>query len=77
MKDLMTQDELNRVLRISRIFGLAVELFEGNVNRAKRWFLSPQIGLGEKTPFEFAATGESGAQEVERLIGRLEHGSVA
>lgn len=66
-------DESDRVLRASRIFDLAVDLFEGDVDGARRWLQTPQPGLGGEVPIEFAST-EVGAREVENLIGSLEHG---
>jgi len=66
-------DESDRVWRVAVIFDLAVDLFEGDVEGAKRWLQAPQPGLGGHVPLEFAAT-EVGAREVESLIGRLEHG---
>lgn len=66
-------DESDRLLRAWRLFDLAVALFEGDRAAARRWLQGPQPGLGGETPLEFATT-EIGAREVERLIGRLEHG---
>lgn len=66
-------DESDRLLRLTRIFGRALELFEGSEEAARRWLSKPQRALGGATPLEMAKT-EIGALEVERLIGRLEHG---
>lgn len=66
-------DESDRVWRASRIFDAAVELFGGNVDRARRWLQSPQRALGGEIPLDFAST-EAGGVEVENLMGRLEHG---
>ena len=67
------QDESDRLLRASRIFAHALQLFEGDREAAKEWLSRPQKALGELTPLSIART-EVGALEVERLIGRLEHG---
>ncbi len=69
-------DESDRVLRLSMLFDLATDLFEGDAEGARRWLKSPQAALGGEVPFEFAST-EVGAREVENLILRLEHGVVA
>lgn len=69
-------DESDRVLRASRVFEMAVELFEGDVAAARQWLETSQSGLGGQVPLEFAST-DVGAREVENLIGRLEHGVVA
>lgn len=69
-------DESDRVLRASRVFELAVDLFEGDVSAARQWLQTPQAALGGEAPLELAAT-DIGAREIENLIGRLEHGVVA
>jgi putative toxin-antitoxin system antitoxin component (TIGR02293 family) len=69
----LAPDESERLLRIARVFENAVGLFEGDVVAAKRWLSAPKKALGGKTPFDLART-EIGGQEVEALIGRLEHG---
>jgi putative toxin-antitoxin system antitoxin component (TIGR02293 family) len=67
------RDESDRLVRASRIFGRALGLFEGNRHAAKHWLSEPQKALGGAVPLAVART-ELGALEVERLIGRLEHG---
>jgi putative toxin-antitoxin system antitoxin component (TIGR02293 family) len=69
----LNPDESDRVLRVSRVFARCLELFEGDQAAARHWFLSPQKGLGDQSPAATAKT-EFGALEVERLVGRLEHG---
>jgi putative toxin-antitoxin system antitoxin component (TIGR02293 family) len=66
-------EESDRLLRASRVFALAIDLFEGDREAAKRWMETPQRALAGATPFQFATT-DVGAREVESLIGRLEHG---
>lgn len=66
-------DESDRLLRASRLFGKALELFEGDRDAATDWLVSRQPALGGAVPVEFART-EIGAREIERLIDRLEHG---
>ncbi|MEX2048874.1 MAG: antitoxin Xre-like helix-turn-helix domain-containing protein [Gemmatimonadota bacterium] len=66
-------DESDRLVRLSKIVGLAIQLFEGGLEDARAWLLTPQPALGNTVPLEFAAS-EVGAREVENLIGRLEHG---
>lgn len=65
--------ESDRILRVSRVFAAAIELFEGDAVAARRWLLQKQKALGEKKPLDLLGT-ELGAREVEALIGRLEHG---
>jgi putative toxin-antitoxin system antitoxin component (TIGR02293 family) len=66
-------DESDRLVRASRVFGRALELFEGDVDATRHWLSSKQPLLGSLVPLELAAT-DVGALEVEHLIGRLEHG---
>ena len=65
--------ESERVLRASRLFARAQDLFDGDQEAARGWLLKPQRALGGATPLEIAKT-EVGAREVEQIIGRLEHG---
>lgn len=67
------QDESDRLVRAARVFGRALSLFEGDRDAARDWFSRPQKALGGASPVVLART-EVGAIEVERLIGRLEHG---
>jgi putative toxin-antitoxin system antitoxin component (TIGR02293 family) len=66
-------DESDRLLRASRLFGETLSLFEGDRDAATEWLSSPQLGLGGASPLQLAST-DIGSREVERLIGRLEHG---
>lgn len=65
--------ESDRLVSISRLLTAAVELFEGNAEKAYSWFVQPNRAFGNISPLEMAST-EIGAREVENLIGRLEHG---
>jgi putative toxin-antitoxin system antitoxin component (TIGR02293 family) len=65
--------ESDRVIRTSRLFARAKDLFEGNQTTARGWLMTPQRALGGAVPLEIAKT-EVGAREVEKLIGRLEQG---
>lgn len=69
----LSSEESERLLRISRLFEKAVELFEGDRAGAMNWMSTPRAALDSHTPLEYSRT-EVGAREVEDLIGRLEHG---
>jgi putative toxin-antitoxin system antitoxin component (TIGR02293 family) len=69
----LTASESDRLVSISRLLSLSVELFEGDNAQAFRWFVNKNRALGSISPLEMAAT-ETGSREVENLIGRLEHG---
>ena len=65
-------DESERVLRIAKIYEKALEVLEDEAY-ARQWFKLPAKALGGKTPLEYADT-EPGADEVNDLLGRMEHG---
>lgn len=65
--------ESDRLARTSRLFAKVLELFEGETTAARDWLSTPQSALGGRVPLELAET-DVGTQEVEYLVGRLEHG---
>lgn len=66
-------DESDRLLRVTRVFAKALELFEGDAQAARDWFHTPARALGNERPIHLART-DLGSREVEALIDRLEHG---
>ncbi len=66
-------DESERLVRFARLAERTTEVFEG-LERAREWLKSPQFALGGEIPLEYADT-EPGAQIVEDLLGRIEHGT--
>jgi putative toxin-antitoxin system antitoxin component (TIGR02293 family) len=69
----LAPEESERLLRISRVFEKAVNLFEGDLEAAVNWLTTPKKALGNEQPLSYART-EVGAREVENLLGRIEHG---
>jgi putative toxin-antitoxin system antitoxin component (TIGR02293 family) len=69
----LTPEESDRLVRVSRIFALALDLFEGDYDAARNWLGRKQVGLGGAIPLDLMRS-DVGAREVEALIGRLEHG---
>jgi putative toxin-antitoxin system antitoxin component (TIGR02293 family) len=69
----LTSDESEKLLRISAIYEQAIDLFEGDREGALKWLTTPKKVLDNKTPLQYSRT-ELGAREVEKFIGRLEHG---
>ncbi len=63
--------ESERILRLARLFGRAMEVF-GSEEAAREWLKATDLGLGE-SPLSYADT-EFGAREVEKLLGRIDHG---
>jgi putative toxin-antitoxin system antitoxin component (TIGR02293 family) len=70
---ILRTDESERLLRIARIFTMAVKLFEGDSSSAQSWLSKSNRALGGESPLEASKT-EEGSREVENLINRLEHG---
>jgi putative toxin-antitoxin system antitoxin component (TIGR02293 family) len=69
-------DESDRLLRASRLFGKTLQLFEGDRDAATAWLTAAQPALGGAIPLDLAGT-DVGTREVERVVGRLEHGVFA
>ena len=67
----LSPDESDKVMRFSRLLKFASDVF-GNVDNARAWLKHPQRGLGGAVPLDYAET-EIGAQEVEKLLGRIKH----
>jgi len=72
-KGRLRPDESDRLLRVARIFGRAISLFEGDATAARMWLAKANTALGGASPLEMV-TSEVGAREIDGLIGRLEHG---
>jgi putative toxin-antitoxin system antitoxin component (TIGR02293 family) len=66
-------DESDRLVRVARVFGRAIDLFEGDAAGARQWLAKGNSALGGSSPLEMV-TSEVGAREIDGLIGRLEHG---
>ncbi len=69
----LSSAQSERLVRLARLTEAAIELFEGDTDKARQWMKAPRAVLGDKTPLEMAST-ELGAREVENLILRLEDG---
>ena len=68
----MTFGGSERIYRIARLYDRAAEVF-GDSKMGRKWLKEPAWALGDRPPLEFAET-ELGAQEVDDLLGRIEHG---
>ena len=65
-------DESERLMRVAKLTERAREVL-GDLESAREWLKAPQFALGGEIPLEYADT-EPGAQVVEDVLGRLEHG---
>lgn len=69
----LTGRESGQVYRYARLLALATNLFHGDKDEALRWLKAPAYAFKGETPLAHART-EYGNNEVETLIGRMEHG---
>lgn len=72
----LKSDESDRLLRLARVYGNALDLFDSDRNAAVLWLTDDNIALGGVAPLEYART-EVGADEVENLVGQIQHGIFA
>lgn len=70
-----TADESDRFVRLAGLYGMAEDVL-GSKHDASEWVSTPNRSLGGVSPAEFAIT-ETGAREVEDLLGRIAHGVAA
>lgn len=74
-RSIFKPDESDRILRLGCLFQRTCEVLGGET-AARAWLQTPQWALNGAMPLDLADT-EPGAREVERLLGRIEHGVVA
>ena len=68
----LSPDESDKVMRYSRLLHQATDFF-GDIEKARAWLKHPQYGLGGAVPLDYART-ETGAREVENLLGQMKYG---
>jgi putative toxin-antitoxin system antitoxin component (TIGR02293 family) len=69
----LKSDESDKLLRLARVFGSALDLYDGNREAAVLWLTDVNIALGRVAPLDIART-HVGADEVENLVGRIQYG---
>jgi putative toxin-antitoxin system antitoxin component (TIGR02293 family) len=72
-RGVLSVEESERLLRLSRIVQASFDLFEGDRRAAVAWLGRKNRGLAGQTPLDMSGTA-LGGEEVLNLIGRLEHG---
>ncbi|HVG25568.1 MAG TPA: antitoxin Xre-like helix-turn-helix domain-containing protein [Thermoanaerobaculia bacterium] len=70
----LAADESDRLVRAARLYGRALDLFDGDPEAATAWLTHRNTALGGIAPIEYARTGV-GTEEVDALIGRIEYGT--
>jgi putative toxin-antitoxin system antitoxin component (TIGR02293 family) len=68
----LSADESDRLLRLARVVARAEEVL-GSSERAGAWLRGPVRALGGVRPLDLLDT-DLGAQQVEQVLGRIEHG---
>jgi putative toxin-antitoxin system antitoxin component (TIGR02293 family) len=71
----LSVDEGDKILRYARLLDLALELVNGNREKALQWLSTPNRALCGETPLSYAQTGVGG-EIVRDLIAKIEHGVV-
>jgi putative toxin-antitoxin system antitoxin component (TIGR02293 family) len=74
-KQLLTQVESERAVRVASIVALAEDTFADR-DKARAWLRRPTTVFGGKRPIDLLAT-EIGARLVEQLLYRIAHGIAA
>ena len=69
----LTSAESERLLRLAGAVESAVALYDGDCSAARHWLTRPARALANTAPLDLLGS-DAGVREVERLIGRLEHG---
>jgi putative toxin-antitoxin system antitoxin component (TIGR02293 family) len=67
-----TKEESDRLYRLARIAALATDVL-GDGQRAVDWLRADNRALGDSAPVDQLDT-DFGAQRVEQLLGRIDHG---
>jgi len=68
-----TPEESDRLVTAARVISRVLDLFQGDAQAARTWLADPAVAFGGATPLEVARS-ETGAREVENLIGRIQYG---
>jgi putative toxin-antitoxin system antitoxin component (TIGR02293 family) len=71
----LTPDQSDRLMRVVRVIAAAENTF-GSFDKAHRWLRRPTTALEGDAPLELLDTSE-GSRQVERLLGRIDHGLAA
>jgi putative toxin-antitoxin system antitoxin component (TIGR02293 family) len=70
----LSPDESDRLYRLARVIAHANRVFEDPAESAD-WIHAPNTSLGKQQPLTLLDT-DIGAQQVDQVLGRIEHGIV-
>jgi putative toxin-antitoxin system antitoxin component (TIGR02293 family) len=68
--------ESDRAVRLARVLGLALEVFQNRRNAVIAWLHDPIVALGGKAPVDLFDT-DAGVRTVEQVLTRLDYGGVS
>ena len=69
----LTPAESDRTVRIARVVDMSRVLMRGDLEATKRWLTTRHDLLDGESPLQRAST-ETGARDLEQLVGRVRHG---
>ena len=70
----LSADESDRLYRLARVLAHANRVFE-DPDESAEWIQTPNAALGKQQPLTLLDT-DIGVQQVDRVLGRIEHGIV-
>jgi putative toxin-antitoxin system antitoxin component (TIGR02293 family) len=70
----LSPDESDRLVRVARVLAHANRVFE-DAGASAEWIRTPNTALGRQQPLSLLDT-DVGAQQVDQVLGRIEHGIV-
>lgn len=73
--EMLSQDETDRLVRLTRIQAIAEEVFENEKNAAT-WLRQPLTILDDQPPLDYATT-EPGARVIEQILAKIAWGAAA
>jgi len=71
-QDRLSPDESDRLYRLARVLAHANRVFEDPAASAD-WIRTPNLALGEQPPLALLDT-DLGVEQVDQVLGRIEHG---
>jgi putative toxin-antitoxin system antitoxin component (TIGR02293 family) len=70
----LSADESDRLYRLARVLAHANRVFE-NSDESAEWIQTPNAALGKQQPLTLLDT-DIGVQQVDQVLGRIEHGII-
>lgn len=69
----LSPNESEKVVRLARLFAIAMEVFAEKHLTVSKWFLRPNRSLGGEAPMKLLDS-DMGARQVEDILGRIKEG---